>query len=499
MASTIAITYDDVIDGPTELSGNVLYAETTFEAQMAAIPGAFRVVVSDPTHVYNFTTGRELTLDVDGVRVYGGWVFNVSKEYFFPADDTTNPGTVRGRKWVLTGVDYNILLEKRVLYNHTAPKSAVATVGTGGIYDGAVIRTYFGTWFDLPSGFDFSNASYILDNHQFATGYQPPTPGATLKDVLETMSQFGSVYYIDASKRLNFIPVQETLATWGFSDAPSLGDSPPTIGFRDGTMTEDASAVVNDAFVWGGSAWNLSGSIAYRNESNATSVTNHGRWQYAEVHVGDRLFAIQDQVTERARVIVNGNNSGLWQEGTQGLVNPEKQFIGTWFAQDVPSADHLIPPQVVWIDLQVFGFTMYVPLRQVQVSFPGLAPDGTAYVQFEGIFGVLMTDPHWLWAYLKKQRGQQVSGEYGVADNNTTTPSYGDTYQGIPTPTPNGVTTSFFIPFVYIGGTTVVSINGLTQRLGVDYTESDPAAGQITFTTAPSSTDTLYVRAVLAG
>jgi hypothetical protein len=142
---------------------------------------------------------------------------------------------------------------------------------------------------------------------------------------------------------------------------------------------------------------------------------------------------------------------------------------------------------------------MYVPLRQVQVTFPGLAPDGTSYVQFEGIFGVLMTDPYWLWAYLKKQRGQQVSGEYGVADNNTTTPSYGDTYQGIPTPTPNGATTSFFIPFIYIGGTTVVSINGLTQRLGVDYTESNPAAGQITFTTAPASTDTIYVRAVLAG
>ena len=354
-SSSVNIEYDDVTDGVIDISTSVLFADSSFEAQMAAIPGTFRVTVFDPDHIYDFTTGRELTLDVDGVRVYGGYVLNVSKEYFFPADDTTVPALVRGRKWVLTGVDYNILLEKRVIYNHAAPKKSIATVGTSGIYDGAVIRTYFTTWFDIPGDFTFNDSGFVINVHSYSSGYTPPTPGTTLKDVLTGMAEFGAVFYIDANKTLNFRPVQDTLADWGFSDHPSLADSPPTIGFREGTMTEDASSVVNDAFVWGGSAWNLSGTIAYANRADATSIANHGRWQYAEVHVGDTKFAIQDQVTERARVIVDGNASGVYLDGSQGLINPEKQFIGTWFSQDVPDANHLSESRRAYFQGRVCG------------------------------------------------------------------------------------------------------------------------------------------------
>jgi hypothetical protein len=38
-----------------------------------------------------------------------------------------------------------------------------------------------------------------------------------------------------------------------------------------------------------------------------------------------------------------------------------------------------------------------------------------------------------------------------------------------------------------------VFINGLLQRRGTDYTESNALLGQVTFTTAPVATDTLWV------
>lgn len=500
MSSTIVVRYNG-----TDISSGCLFAETTFESQMAAIPGTFRVVVSDPNHTYSFITGKEITLDVDGVRMYGGYLLNVAKEYAFPADKTTNPALTKSRRWVLTGVDYNILFEKRVQYNHTNHIKANAKVGAAGIYDGAVIRTYFTTWFDDLTGFDFTNTTNIKDVYLYSGGYLPMTPGTTMKAELDNMALWGAVYYIDADKKFHWIPIQDTAAPWGFSDKPSLADTPPTIGFRDGEMTEDASSVVNDAFVWGGSEWAGTGTVVYDNKSNSTSITNHGRWQYAEVRVGESDFKNQASVTARAKLIVDGNVVGASPQGTKGLVEPEKQFVGTWFAHDVPSAAHLRPPAVVYINMQVFGFNMSVPLRQVQVSFPGLDATGKAFVQFTGLFGVLMTDPYWLWAYLKKQQGQTVSGLYSGATNATLNPAYGSYYQDVPNQTANGTRTVFTIgnaggpTFTYIGGTVIAFKNGLALIAGVDYTESDPANGEITFTTAPDSGSTLYITCILAG
>lgn len=60
-------------------------------------------------------------------------------------------------------------------------------------------------------------------------------------------------------------------------------------------------------------------------------------------------------------------------------------------------------------------------------------------------------------------------------------------YVETPNETPNGVTTIFTVDNSYLAGTTEVSRNGLRLVLGTDYTESNPATGQITFTTAPST------------
>jgi hypothetical protein len=505
--STVWITYDDVDLGETYIEGSVLFAETTFECQMAAIPGTFRLVVSDPEHTHSFVTGREIKMYVDGVRLYGGYVTQVSKEYAFEADDTSVPANTKSRRWVLTGVDYNILFDKRILRNPADTTKQIDTVGTGGIYDGAVLRSYLHSWFDGLSDV-YLDTTTVLDTHRFKTGYTPPTPGAKLREIMDDLASYGSVYYIDADKTLNFVPVQDTLSYWGFSDHPSLVDSPPTIGFRDGEMTEDASAVVNDALVWGGSEWAKAGTVVFAERTNSASITAHGLWQYAEVHVGEKWYKIQDDVDARARVIVDGNEMGTWAEGSKGLVLPEKQFTGTWWAHDVVDSGfgHIRPPNVVPIDMQVFGFTMNVPLRQMQVTFPGLDKDGNAYVQFQGTFGVLMTDPYWLWSYLRKLQGQTVTViAPPPADNTTPDPPPGSVYNGYsPSPAPDGNVTVFYLgapgsPLPYVGGTAQVYLNGIAQQLGVVWTESNPSTGEITFVTAPLTGDVILVVATLVG
>ena len=46
----------------------------------------------------------------------------------------------------------------------------------------------------------------------------------------------------------------------------------------------------------------------------------------------------------------------------------------------------------------------------------------------------------------------------------------------------------------YISGTAAVFINGLQQRKGTDFTESDATTGEITFVTAPLATDEVSVQ-----
>ena len=52
---------------------------------------------------------------------------------------------------------------------------------------------------------------------------------------------------------------------------------------------------------------------------------------------------------------------------------------------------------------------------------------------------------------------------------------------------PNDVITAFTVDFPYVPTTTKVYLNGVSQERTVDYTESTPSSGQITFTSAPQT------------
>lgn len=507
--SVIVIEYDG-----NDITGDCVFEMCSFAAQMAAVPGTFQVVVRDMAQSLDFTTGKELTLDVDAVRLYGGYVTQVSKTYFFPADDTTGDvSDVESRQWALTGVDYNILLDKLVLrntadYTHNIPKTA------GPITDGGLIRTKFDDYFDLPSGFNFSSSTYILDNHTYTNGFVWPTQGMTMRQVLDLWGLYGAVFWIDANRQFNFVPVQDTAADWGFSDKPNndpIGTGTPTYGFRDGEFTEDASPIVNDALVWGGSEWAVNGDVVFARRENATSITAHKRWQVGEVRVGEANYKSSAEVTARAKVIVDGNESGTFAEGSKGLVNPEKQFRCTWFSTDVPEDGgdpvHLRPSQVVPIRLWVFSddggatpFAVDLPLRQLNITFPELDVGGDAYLEFEGFFGVLMSDPAWLWAFLREGATKLPSTTVSTsADNDSVDPPYGAEYAGEPSPATDGSTVVFTIPFSFIGGTVRLLVNGLLQDPTTAYSESDPSTGEITLTFAPVADDELWVEATLSG
>jgi len=376
-------------------------------------------------------------------------------------------------------------------------------------YDGALIRN------DLcPDFLDLANDNLDTTTHvddvvkpvdpedEGATGEGAwLQQGSTWRQQMEDFGQLsGAVWYISPDRALHYHALDEAVAPWGFSDTPN---GSTTIGPREVRLDEDGSVIVNDALIWGGSEWAGSGQVVFAREENTTSITNHGRWQLAEHHFGERWYKTQRGVDARANVIVNGApGSVAGADPNRGLRFAQKQLDLAWFAHDVPSNQHLVPGMLVTTDLNVFDITtLILPLRRIRITFPTLSSmSGDAYVRFDGSLSLQLTDPKFWWDYIRKLRRQQNS-ILATASSSSTTAVYGTYFSGELTPNPDGAQTVFTInpsTFSYIAGTTQVYLNGVLQTRGAHYTESDPDTGQLTFASAPAASANLWLICRLA-
>jgi len=509
VGSTVVITYNG-----TDITDRVLWTSARFEFQQNAVPGTFEMTVKDLDHTSVFVTGKELTLEIDGALQFGGFVLQVERTYPFAAMDTTDPDSVP-RYWKLRGADYNRLLDFRVLRNTAAYTTQIPNFH-GSDYDGDLISLMFASYLDsLGSGFDTTT---FVDNimrgqdRGYAAGAELAwnQQGDTARQQIEQFILFtGALFYIDAQKNFHHHAIEDTVMRWGFSDKPNHGGvtaSPvefqgATIGPREIIATEDGTPVVNDAFVWGGSSWTQG--VVFARETNSASITDHGRWQKAEVLIGQEGFGIQAGVDARADLIVNGSLSAQSFGQNRGLKYPQYTYRFAWYAHDVPKIsgvpDHVRPGYLSTISLEVFGdpgdpLVQLLPLRTVTITFPNLDKNGNGYVRYDGTFGLQPDDPYALWRFLLKGGRQAVQQTViAVVDDSSTSTVYGAFGYFTPAPVADGVTTVFTIAFGYIQKTTQVYKNGLLLVRDVDYTESDPIAGEITFAVAPAFGDVLVV------
>lgn len=583
LPSEVVITYDG-----NDISSYVLASGTTFDTQMNAMAGNCTVICKDPFQELSFITGRELTLTIDGVPMWGGYVTSVRRTFFFPAVNTVErpPDQVKERRWILNGVDYNILFEKRILRNTSnylnqlpdylsealdgqiiqdamtnyldVPDISAAQVENtltfrvwnsllnGGISSGATTVTvddvgFFPVDEDLPtfaiikdasddntnreivkmtarSGFNITiqrgqqgtsavahgDGSFIL--HE--TSHAWPQQGSPWRAVMQDLVNWnGAVYYIDPEKTLHHHALETAEARWGFSDLPNHaeitndpGFQDATYGFRDIDANQDGSQIINDAFIWGGSEWAGAGSTVMARRQNTDSIDTHGRWQHAEVHFGEKGMGIQAGVETRADVIVNGAPGSTVDEPLRGQRFPQWNISLSWFAKDVPYVDgfpdHLRAGQLVTIQLQVFDdLELVLPLRSLSISFPAKASEaGKAWVQFTGSFSIQLSDPYTLWRYLLGLNSQGRGLGIATVDGSNPAP-YGALFSGEPTPDPDSTETVFNLPDQrgYIAGTTEVYIDGLFMRQDIDYFETDPEGGEITFVTPPDGSSWIWV------
>jgi hypothetical protein len=512
-----------------DITNKVLYAGCRFEGQHGAIPGMAEVTVKDLDQTFSVSTGDELEMELDGVPYWGGFIRKVERLFALPVVDTSDPGSVVARQFKLTAVDWNIMFDSRVIHNpadhlHHLPYFQLDKTM------GYLLRTkLFADYIDDMS--DFDTTTYI-DNVYVPRFDEDGNPdpdaskrgsfvqqGEKLRKQMDDFAQFGAVYYIDAAKNVHFHEIEDTVAPWGFSDVPNklpLGTPGATYGMREYEDSFSNGAMANDAFVWGGSEWAGSGGTRFKRRQNASSITAHKRWQYAEVRFGD--LRTQGEVTARAHVIVDGNTTGaVGGDTSRGMAKDEISVTCVWFAHDVPFDGpiraHLKPSDVVTFYMYVLSengvdpSVITLPLRSVNITFPTIPSDGSpqdplTYVRFEGKFGLQLSDPWYFWKLLRDLR-PVVQPIVAAADGSTTAAVYGTLGSFEPSPATNGSVKVFTIPFAYIEGTTQVYKGPPGQlsllTLGTHYTESDPASGEITFVTAPSTDHDLWVICRVAG
>jgi len=496
--STIEITYDG-----TDISGSVIFESASFESQLGAVPGSFEFTVRDENQTLGFITGKEITMSIDGTRYFGGFVTQVIHQLAFPVDDTSDVPSVRTREFVLRGVDYNILFDKRIIYNIATPTSP-PSVFSGTTTDLAVLQGLFANYIDL-TGDGIDVTTYVQE-----VGDPTPdnadgaylNPGDPWRKQMESIAQFtGAIWYIDANKKLHYQALETTAPSWGFSDVPNRIT---TFGFRELEYIEDATNVANDALVWGGSEFGSTGVTAetvFGRATNTTSIAEHGRWQIPERHFGEVGFFESSGCTVRAKVIVYGDPGAAgdgFDDQNRGLQFPQKNVRLTWFSGQTPTA--LTAGSVVDVVLNVFGspaIALSLPVRSISITFP--IP---TRAQFAAFLGIQTSDPWSLWKYMRKQQSliPAASTTVSTSDGSAPASTPGTYVSTAPSPVPDGTNKTFATPDRYIAGSLEVfrfisgELGGLIQRKGIDYNETSPSTGVFDFISAPSGTDTLWVR-----
>jgi len=536
--STIQILFNNTED----ITRYCTFAQSHFETVGTGLPGTGRLVLKDPNRELQFQTGDEIKVIVDGIAMWGGVLLGKGKGHFFPVVDSTDIDAVHDVQWQLNPTDFNIWMDKRVIRDTSDYLHRIRLPNATKL--GHIIKQGMADYMDEVPGLDFTT-------HVINTKIDVSDPdGALLLDQGKTwreqadwcVQQGGFVWYIDPDKKLHFEAFRDLLHPWGFTDR--YPNKVTSIGFREGTVSEDGMQMVTDALVWGGQANHLEDApenvqqvffarfpdppanafdikgVHYpigAEEDAIDRLAQYGRWQRAEIHFGQDPYIDQASVTQRAVAITVGPkySADNYDTGTDldgedvGLNKPVWQISLTWFAHDVPGKVHLRPGNIVPLNFYTLGvdaahpLSLLLPLRTLRMSFPTLpselpGEDPQTYVRFDGEFGISYSDTRYLWRFLRA-RGGDPQTVLTTVSNASTSSQPGAIGGFFPNEAPNGSRIDFTLPFGYIVGTTEVYLNGLLQRSRFEYLEADPANGIIRFATAPFADDTIWVVCRTAG
>ena len=193
-----------VIDG-VNFTDDVIWADSTFSTRTGGGIGICSIRIKDLDRTRAIVTGSEIVVRYRGVRVWGGYVKQVARNYAFSygEDDSDRPWA---RFLVIEGVDYNILLDTRVLHDKSNvlnvrlyPPWPVGTSDSTAVIHMIQKQLVLG---DLDLGFNIKTTTDVAPYEPFA----PAHAGFTWNQGMATIvDRTRAVYYIDPDKVFNYV------------------------------------------------------------------------------------------------------------------------------------------------------------------------------------------------------------------------------------------------------------------------------------------------------
>jgi len=235
-------TFEIRING-VDVTDDVIVKDAEFTSQVSGSPGACKFALKDMGHAYEFVVGQTLTLDVDGVRVWGGWVQNIGRKYFFPYTGEPYPISMIPRSLVIEGVDYNILFRKRFCFDKANPANGLLKSWPEDTHDDVMIRWLCEHDLDLSGdGLDTTTmVEHVGSPNPDAKG-NPAAGGWSWEDAMKAIGRYpGGIFYITPGKKLVYTDVDTPSSAYYLTDVPGTIDqwSGGSVVWRDiGTIPD---------------------------------------------------------------------------------------------------------------------------------------------------------------------------------------------------------------------------------------------------------------------
>jgi hypothetical protein len=343
--------------GGVDITDDVYYARSEFIAMVNGQPGTCKITLKDDARVKSFTVGARILLTIDGLNVWAGYLMRVRRTFPF-----SYHSPAQMRQFELLGVDINILLSKRWVYQQSNPRND-GPMYPANTADTTVLADLFSTWLDL-SGDDLDTSTHVtnvgdMNEDQKAAPIHPGMPWAETLRVLS--SNLSPVYYINPDRQFVWADVDVETAPWILTDhaiasvsGSVVGDPPEDlIRISSLTITKDATAMYNDVIFMGASPG--SGTMVTKRLTDAASVAAHGTWQTGGLVSG---IYKQNTLNRYANAVVYGS-----PESHRGHKDDKV------YASCVSYQNGLRVGMVVRVRSAVWGYDDTLPIRQMRISW----------------------------------------------------------------------------------------------------------------------------------
>ena len=342
--------------GGTDETDDILFGRTRFVSQVNGVAGEAELWVRDDNRTKTFTPGQELLLEVDGSAVWRGFIAQPVRTYIAPALNVTEFGLSRFIQ--ILGMDINILLTKRIVFNQSNGANIMAPLLPAHTADTTAITQLFAGWLDLTG--DGLDTTTLVENVGDTTWTQEARAwegSDTWAQAMQSIAALpGAIYYIDPDKNFVYTDVDTPNAAFGLSDQPN---HTTTKGYREMRVTQDGTGMANDVLAWGLGY----GPQVFTRDQDATSQSVHGRWQ-----IGRTFFGVFEQTTieRNADSILNGS-----PQNKRGSKDDRVSVECVTYEPGLRAA------QKVDFTSNVFGFNDVIPVRKLEITFD--APDTPKY------------------------------------------------------------------------------------------------------------------------